>query len=148
VGAREDHSARMQPDRSGVRQRSTQDARLPVRTRVRMRVRRRGGCGVSIGTHRSMLYQRSEATMALSETFEYRGKTCTRSPADPVDRWAVGVDLGQMADPTAVSVVRHVVEPIEDSWTHTVNEYSGRNILRQDVDERFEVPHLQRLALG
>jgi hypothetical protein len=72
-----------------------------------------------------------------------------RIPADPVDRFCVGVDLGQSSDPTAIAIVRHRVEPLEDQWTQTrAKVRNAWNILRQNVEEVFEVPHLERVALG
>jgi len=86
--------------------------------------------------------------MGMTETFTHKGKSWMRIPADPVDRFCVGADLGQSSDPTAIAIVRHRVEPLE-KWTPeeatTRNQYS---VLRQDIDERFEVPHLERVALG
>jgi hypothetical protein len=36
-------------------------------------------------------------------------------PARAIDRWIVGVDLGQSTDPTAIAVMNHRVVPL-DTW--------------------------------
>jgi hypothetical protein len=64
-------------------------------------------------------------------------------PARAVDRWIVGVDLGQSTDPTAICVMNHRVVPLKD-WTPN----DKAKIWRQDRTEHFDVRHLQRLALG
>lgn len=64
-------------------------------------------------------------------------------PARAVDRWFVGVDLGQSTDPTAISVMNHRVVPL-DSWTENIKA----GYWRQDRTEHFEVRHLERLPLG
>jgi hypothetical protein len=72
----------------------------------------------------------------------------TRVPADPVDRFCVGVDLGQAQDPTAIAVVRHRVVPLS-TWTpDRTTDRNARSILTQDVNETFECPHLERVPLG
>jgi hypothetical protein len=87
--------------------------------------------------------------MAVTETFTHRGESWMRIPADPVDRFCVGVDLGQSSDPTAIAVVRHRVEPLEGEWIRERATVPNRyHILRQKIDERFEVPHLERVPLG
>jgi hypothetical protein len=87
--------------------------------------------------------------MAMRETFTHRGESWMRLPADRVDRFCVGVDLGQSSDPSAIAIVRHRVEPLEDEWIPERATVPNRyHILRQKIDERFEVPHLERLALG
>ena len=87
--------------------------------------------------------------MAMTETFTHKGESWVRITADPVDRFCVGVDLGQSSDPTAIAIVRHRVEPLEDQWTQTrAKVRNAWNILRQNVEEVFEVPHLERVTLG
>jgi hypothetical protein len=87
--------------------------------------------------------------MGMRETFTHKGESWMRITADPVDRFCVGVDLGQSSDPTAIAIVRHRVEPLEDEWIPERATVPNRyHILRQKIDERFEVPHLERLALG
>ena len=73
-----------------------------------------------------------------------------RSPSDwrqiaarPVDRWYVGVDLGQSTDPTAISVMNHRAIPL-DEWT--MNEKA--QTWKQQKTEHFDVRHLERLPLG
>jgi hypothetical protein len=63
--------------------------------------------------------------------------------ARPVDRWFVGVDLGQSTDPTAISVMNHRVLPL-DRW-HMIEKTQTR---RQKKAEHFDVRHLERLPLG
>jgi len=87
--------------------------------------------------------------MGMRETFTHKGESWMRIAADPIDRWCVGVDLGQSSDPTAIAVVHHRVEPLEDEWiTKRATVPNRYHILRQKTDEWFEVPHLERLALG
>jgi hypothetical protein len=64
-------------------------------------------------------------------------------PARAVDRWIVGVDLGQSTDPTAICVMNHRVVPLK---TWTLNHKNQTT--RQDRTEHFDVRHLQRLPLG
>jgi hypothetical protein len=64
-------------------------------------------------------------------------------PARAVNRWIVGVDLGQSTDPTAICVMNHRVVPLP-KWTP--NEKTRTS--RQDRTEHFDVRHLQRLPLG
>lgn len=64
-------------------------------------------------------------------------------PARRVNRWIVGVDLGQSTDPTAICVLNHRVEPRE-KWTPNDNAKTWR----QDRTEHFDVRHLERLPLG
>ena len=35
-------------------------------------------------------------------------------PVRPIDRWIVGVDLGQSTDPTALCALNHRVVPLDD----------------------------------
>ncbi|MGJ4928721.1 hypothetical protein ACQR1I_13630 [Bradyrhizobium sp. HKCCYLS2038] len=65
------------------------------------------------------------------------------SYARPVDRWLVGVDLGQSTDPTAITVMNHRVVPL-DGWE--LNEKA--RIRRQKRAVHFDVRHLERLKLG
>ncbi len=64
-------------------------------------------------------------------------------PALAVDRWFVGVDLGQSTDPTAITVMNHRVTPLDDWIMDTKAErWKQRKI------EHFDVRHLERLPLG
>lgn len=63
--------------------------------------------------------------------------------ARPVDRWFVGVDLGQSTDPTAISVMNHRVLPL-DGWDMD----EKRQTRRQKKIAHFDVRHLERLPLG
>lgn len=65
------------------------------------------------------------------------------SEARAVNKWLVGVDLGQSVDPTAICVMNHTVVPGEN-WT----PIDQKHIWRQDRVERFDVRHLERLPLG
>ena len=66
-----------------------------------------------------------------------------RIPARAIDRWYVGVDLGQSTDPTAISVMNHTVVPL-DNWDMSL----GAELWKQRKQERFDVRHLERLPLG
>jgi hypothetical protein len=78
------------------------------------------------------------------ETFPYKGETWTRHPADPPDEaYIAGVDLGQSQDPTAIIVLHHTRTPL-DTWT--VDE--KRHTTRQDIEERFDCVHAERVPLG
>jgi len=78
------------------------------------------------------------------ETFEYQGQNWTRYPAAPADEaFIMGVDLGQSQDPTALVVLRHTRVPL-DSWT--VNDKARTT--RQDIEERFDCVHAERVPLG
>lgn len=60
-----------------------------------------------------------------------------------VNKWIVGLDLGQTTDPTALCVLNHRVTPTE-GWT--LNEKA--RLWKQNRIERFDVRHLERLPLG
>ena len=62
--------------------------------------------------------------------------------ARAIDRWIVGVDLGQSTDPTAICVMHHRVVPL-DKWSP-----KGGNLWRQERSEHFDIRHLERLPLG
>ena len=62
-------------------------------------------------------------------------------PARAVDRWYVGLDVGQSIDPSAVAVINHVVTPGE--WACD----DAKELWRQAKTERFYVRHLERLPL-
>lgn len=64
-------------------------------------------------------------------------------PERAIDRWIMGVDLGQSTDPTAICVMHHRIVPLE-KWTPNDKTYTWR----QDRTEHFDVRHLQRLPLG
>lgn len=59
------------------------------------------------------------------------------------DRWIVGVDLGQSNDPTAICAMQHTVR-VAHGWTC----FPKAHIWKQNRTERFDVRHLERLALG
>ncbi len=52
-------------------------------------------------------------------------------------RYVLSVDLGQSSDPTAICVIEH-----RKTFEHHIRDY------RKQVSERFDVRHLQRVALG
>jgi hypothetical protein len=83
--------------------------------------------------------------MALTpqEVFTYRGKRYERYLEEPFQRFCIGVDLGQSQDYTAIAVLDHRREPL-DEWD--VDEARGR--IKQKVHETFDVRHLERLPLG
>ncbi|MBN8963039.1 MAG: hypothetical protein J0H71_18045 [Rhizobiales bacterium] len=64
-------------------------------------------------------------------------------PARAIDRWIVGVDLGQSTDPTAISVLHHRVTPL-DEWKPN----DAARVWKQAYTERFDVRHLERLPLN
>lgn len=64
-------------------------------------------------------------------------------PARAVDRWYVGVDLGQSTDPTAITVLNHRVVPL-DTWKENIKA----GYWKQDHTEHFDVKHLERLPLA
>lgn len=66
-----------------------------------------------------------------------------RHPARAVDRWFVGVDLGQSTDPTAINVMNHRVTPLDD-WIMDMKAERWK----QRKIEHFDVRHLERLPLG
>jgi len=45
-------------------------------------------------------------------------------PARAVDRYYVGLDIGQSIDPSAVAVLHHVVKPL-DEWVPNAESLSG-----------------------
>ena len=67
-------------------------------------------------------------------------------PARGSRKFIVGVDLGQSSDPTAICVLEHAKVPSRN-WK--VQERAGApRIKRQQLEQRFDVRHLQRLPLG
>jgi len=64
-------------------------------------------------------------------------------PARAVDRWFLGVDLGQSTDPTAICALNHRIVPHEKWTANELNE-----TWRQERTEHFDVRHLERLPLG
>jgi hypothetical protein len=64
-------------------------------------------------------------------------------PARAVDKWIMGVDLGQSTDPTAICVMNHRVIPGKEWIPNHKNQTS-----RQERTEHFDVRHLERLPLG
>ena len=81
--------------------------------------------------------------VVMCETFRHAGEVWSRVPAQASDRFIMGVDLGQSHDPTAISVIHHSVRPLEDWKIDT-----ARHQTRQQVEEHFDVRHLERVPLG
>lgn len=77
------------------------------------------------------------------ENFSYRGEQWRRERAVPVDRFFMGADLGQSIDPTAICVLHHRVEPLDD-WTVE----RAKHVTRQRAVETFDIRHLERIPLG
>ena len=78
------------------------------------------------------------------ETFSYKDQNWTRLPAPPADEaFLAGLDLGQSTDPTALIVMRHHREPLDD-W----DVDKAKRVTRQKVKQRFDVVHAERLPLG
>ena len=67
-------------------------------------------------------------------------------PARGSRRFIVGVDLGQASDPTAICVLEHAKVP-STKWTVRERECAPPTKTQQ-IEERFDVRHLQRLPLG
>lgn len=61
-------------------------------------------------------------------------------PARPVDRWYLGLDIGQSVDPSAAAALNHVIKPL-GLWRPQGKTW------REDFEERFLVRHLERLPL-
>jgi hypothetical protein len=64
-------------------------------------------------------------------------------PARAVDRWTVSADLGTMNDFTALSALRHVIEPLK-TWTANPQNRTWK----QDRIQTLHVHYLQRVPLG
>jgi hypothetical protein len=74
---------------------------------------------------------------------EWFGQTLTREgyfPARKVSRYAIGLDLGQAVDPTAICIVEKIIEgkvPLE----------VGTDLRQVTGPPRFEARYLERLPL-
>lgn len=64
-------------------------------------------------------------------------------PVRAVDRWVVGLDLGQSHDYTALSVLNHRLVPLNE-----FEENKTARHFKQKSTEHFEARHLERLPLG
>ena len=64
-------------------------------------------------------------------------------PVRAIDKWIVGVDLGQSIDPTAICALHHRVVPL-DKWTPN----DRRQSWRQERETHLDVRYLLRLPLG
>jgi hypothetical protein len=84
--------------------------------------------------------------MVNVQEFTARGVTHRLRHAQAEHRFFVGCDLGQSNDPTAISVLHRSREPLR-SWS-TILETDNLIEKHQDVAERFDVRHLERLPLG
>jgi hypothetical protein len=78
------------------------------------------------------------------ETFQYRDQDWARFPAPLAEEaFIMGVDLGQSQDPTAIVVMRHHHEPL-DEWD--VDKI--KRVTRQKSKQRYDVAYAERLPLG
>lgn len=66
-----------------------------------------------------------------------------RQEVRPVNKWIVGLDVGQSIDPSAVCVLNHQIVP----GTEWIRDEKTR-VSKQSRTERFLVRHLERLPLG
>ena len=78
-----------------------------------------------------------------TETLAIGGKTWRRTTCASEQSYTMAVDLGQSSDYTAISVCRFTREPLD---THVV-DHKAKSI-KQNVDDKYDVVHLERLALG
>ena len=84
--------------------------------------------------------------MGMIETFEHEGARWRRVRAEAKEAFIVAADLGQSTDPTAICVLHHTITPLE-TWT-VVKHPNGGGSTKQDVCERFDVRHIERVPLG
>jgi hypothetical protein len=61
-------------------------------------------------------------------------------------RFAVGVDLGQSSDPTAIAVLQHTTGFLDPN--SPLERHNGTGLKPQVPAERLDVRHLERLPLG
>jgi hypothetical protein len=80
----------------------------------------------------------------MTDTFTHKGMKWTRRAARPRCSFVLGLDLGQMADSTAVCILEHQVKAI-DEWEP---KYGNTNLLIQKTAQLFDVRHLERYPLG
>lgn len=78
--------------------------------------------------------------------FQSNGRTYRSFRAAAHQHFYVGVDLGQSNDPTAICVIEHNHEPLS-SWKIT-RDTASLCEERQDVADRYDVRHLERMPLG
>jgi hypothetical protein len=64
--------------------------------------------------------------------------------AKPLNRYIVGVDLGQSVDPTAICVLHHQVTPLANDF----EPFPNQQMWKQKKTEFFDVEWLERLPLG
>ena len=79
----------------------------------------------------------------MTEHFTYKRERWSRHWAEADEAFIMGVDLGQCMDPTAIIVLRYTRTPL-DTWA--VNNEARTT--KQDVQERFDVVHAERMPLG
>src|SRR5262249_11272045 len=109
--------------------------------RIQPRIFRPRHSCVSKRDHRRCVHAGGRAAVELS----------TVRPAVPMFlprslHWAMGVDLGQSSDPTAIAVIQHTIgvnDPNSEYERHT-----GTGMLPQTPAARMDVRHLERLPLG
>jgi hypothetical protein len=79
----------------------------------------------------------------MTEHFTYKRERWSRHWAEADEAFVMGVDLGQSMDPTAIVVLHHTRTPL-DTWA--VNDEARTT--KQNVLERFDVVHAERMKLG
>jgi hypothetical protein len=63
----------------------------------------------------------------------------------PIDKYYVGLDIGQSVDATAICICHHTVRPLYDEpWIDNLEKATTK----QPSEERFHIVHLERLPLG
>jgi len=78
-----------------------------------------------------------------TQSITIKGQSWRRTTYAPELTYCMAVDLGQSQDYTAISVCRFTRTPLD---SHTVN-HQTRNTT-QNLDDKFDIVHLERLALG
>jgi hypothetical protein len=82
--------------------------------------------------------------MDLTDAYlQTRTGSWRQQPARKVSRWITGVDLGKSIDSTAIAILHHTITPT-DEWLPDAKARAWR----QEAVQRFDLVHLQRLALG
>jgi len=78
------------------------------------------------------------------EYFMHRGKRWKSIPAEPFQRYLMGVDFGQSVDHTGIAIMHHHVTPLADAWD--ADERTCRVV--QKCDEFYDIRYLERVPLG
>ena len=77
------------------------------------------------------------------EHISYKGQTWRRITSAPLRRFILGVDLAQSVDFTAIAILEHHRTPRDDFFVNHETK-----VFRQNVDECFDLVHLERLRRG